>query len=94
MFSIYELSIKCLLKLMSYTRFVLQILVKLKKSDSFRGLVVSKRGKRRILKEKCGNLVLCILVKSNITVNNCIPRLMIIAYKYKMISSDITHLKV
>ncbi|XP_052778039.1 alpha-1-inhibitor 3-like [Mya arenaria] len=42
----------------------LYILVTLKKSDSFRGLAVSKRGKSRKLKEKCGDLVLCILAKS------------------------------
>ncbi|XP_052778051.1 CD109 antigen-like [Mya arenaria] len=40
------------------------VIVTLIKNDSFRGLAVSKRGKKRKLKEKCGNLVMCIMAKS------------------------------
>jgi hypothetical protein len=37
-------------------------MVTLKKSTSFRGLTVVKRGKGRVLEEKCGNIVICVFV--------------------------------
>ncbi|XP_060558291.1 CD109 antigen-like [Ruditapes philippinarum] len=39
-------------------------MVTLKKSTSFRGLTVVKRGKRRVLEEKCGNIVICVFAKA------------------------------
>ncbi|XP_052778047.1 CD109 antigen-like [Mya arenaria] len=48
----------------NYHKEDLYILVTLKQSGSFRGLAVSKRGKSLKLKEKCGNIVMCILARS------------------------------
>ncbi|XP_053393726.1 CD109 antigen-like [Mercenaria mercenaria] len=42
----------------------LYVLVTLKKSSQFRGLAVVKRGRRRKLEERCGNVVLCIFAKA------------------------------